>query len=365
MLAQLAARGFRNLEPLSWQLEDGAHLILGPNGAGKTSLLEAIYLIATTRSFRTSQLADCQRHDVGEGFHLSAEVTGRRRVQLELSFAERRSDRSVNGEQTSLAEHLAVLPVVCWTASQVAIFSGGPGERRRLIDRGVLGVKPTALDVISRYRRTLQEKRQLLARGGAALEPWNQLLAETASRLIALRSAQVEQLGKALSDVLDRSRLDLPAVVLRYRSSPACGIDGSAAIAAELDRLQQRERQQRQPLIGPHRDELEILWADQTMKRVASAGERKALGLALLIAQGKLLSAAGKEPVYLLDDADTELDEKRLQDLWIAFHPVGQLLATSNRPEVWKKIDFDHFWHCEQGRLRPLEQGSSAKSASP
>lgn len=354
MLAQLSARAFRNLEPLSWQLEGGAHLILGPNGAGKTSLLEAIYLLATTRSFRTSQVADCQRCDAAEGFHLSAEVEGQRRVQLDLSLTERRlRRRSVNGQQTSLAEHLAVLPVVCWTADRAAVFSGGPGERRRLIDRGLLGVKPGTLDVISRYRQTLQEKRQLLAQGGAGLEPWNQLLAETAARLIRLRSAYVEQLGKALDGVLALCRLDIPGVVLRYRPSPTGGVEGSLAIAEELSRLKQRERQLRQPLVGPHRDELEILWADQAIRRIASAGERKMLGLALLIAQGHVLSAAGKEPLYLLDDADTELDEQRLRDLWVAFQPIGQLLATSNRPEVWKKIEFDHLWHCAQGCLQP------------
>ncbi|MGH9363537.1 MAG: DNA replication/repair protein RecF, partial [Thermoanaerobaculia bacterium] len=73
MLVQLAARGFRNLEPLAWEPAPGSHLLLGGNGAGKTSLLEAAYALATTRSFRTPRLADCVRH--GEtAFHLAGEV---------------------------------------------------------------------------------------------------------------------------------------------------------------------------------------------------------------------------------------------------------------------------------------------------
>jgi DNA replication and repair protein RecF len=69
MLVQLTARGFRNLEPLTWQPEGGSHLLLGGNGAGKTSLLEAVYAVATTRSFRASQIADCVRHG-SSSFHL-------------------------------------------------------------------------------------------------------------------------------------------------------------------------------------------------------------------------------------------------------------------------------------------------------
>ena len=76
MLAELSCHSFRNLETSSWRPGAGCHLILGANGAGKTSLLEAVYLLATTRSFRTSQVVDCAHHGAGE-FHLQGEVEAR------------------------------------------------------------------------------------------------------------------------------------------------------------------------------------------------------------------------------------------------------------------------------------------------
>ena len=350
MLVQLDARDFRNIESLSWRLDGGTHLILGENGAGKTSLLEAIYLLATTRSFRTSQLADCQRHGQ-PAFELGGEVESDLRARLELSFADKKVQRRVNGHRGSLAEHLSVLPVICWTSEQGEVIGGGPGHRRRFLDRGVLGLRPAALEIMSRYRQTLSEKRRLLMDRGRGLEVWNQLLAETAAEWVRLRAEYVERLAVVVSGLFDECGLDLPRVELRYRCSPRAAIDGVDALLRELEAVAPRERAQRRALIGPHRDELEIRWTDQSVRRTASAGERKALGLLLLAAQGRILASHQKQPLYLLDDIDTELDERRLSTLWKVFRTEGQIIATSNRSAVWTRIELDRFWQCRNGQI--------------
>ena len=116
MLAQLTANGFRNLAPLSLRPEPGSRLFLGGNGAGKTSLLEAVYVLATTRSFRAAQIGDCARHGAGS-FHLQGEIETDRRSALEVGWMEGQRVRALNGKITPIAEHLGVLPVVAWTAA--------------------------------------------------------------------------------------------------------------------------------------------------------------------------------------------------------------------------------------------------------
>ncbi len=92
MLVHLEARRFRNLEHLSQSFVGGSHLVLGANGAGKTSLLEAVYLLATTRSFRTSRIADCGRHGTPH-YHLGGEVESDRRVRLDFDWRDGQRDR--------------------------------------------------------------------------------------------------------------------------------------------------------------------------------------------------------------------------------------------------------------------------------
>jgi len=87
---------------------------------------------------------------------------------------------------------------------------------------------------------------------------------------------------------------------------------------------------------------------------VASAGESKAFGLLLAAAQGEVVTAGGREPLYLLDDADAELDRGRLAAAWEAFSGAGQLLATTSRPQAWEGVPREASWAVEGGRARAL-----------
>lgn len=354
MLSILAASHFRNLEPLKWGPGPGSHLLLGGNGAGKTSVLEAIYGVATTRSFRTSRLEDCLQHGA-RSFHLEAEVETDWRATLEIRWAEGKRTRSLNGKTSSLVEHLGVLPLVAWTRAEAEVLVGAPRARRRFMDRGVVGSRASALEVLNRHREALTHKRQLLLQGGEGLEVWNHLLAGAAAELIRLRHAYVERLRETLVTVVEQSGLPFPPIEARYRPSPSNGLEGADAIQENLERIQDRERRRQLPLVGPHRDELEILWGGHDIRRVASAGERKALSLLLLAAHGRALEAVGTRPVYLLDDADTELAPQTHAAVWNVFREAEQVIATSNRPQVWLTLDVGKAWEMDRGRMKVLE----------
>ena len=350
MLVCLEARQFRNLASFKQPFAAGSHLVLGANGAGKTSLLEAIYLLSTTRSFRTPRIADCCRHGASH-YQLVGEVDTDRRARLEVDWRSGQRHRTVNGHRTSLADHLSMLPIVCWTAADSEVLVGPPLARRRFLDRGVLGLKPAAIRAFSRYRQALHEKRKLLQRGGGELETWNRVLATAASDLVVLRSTYAERLQTALATILEECCLNLGAIEVHYRGSLRSGLEGPEAIVEELMAASERERVLQQPILGPHRDDLLIRWDGHELRRVASAGERKALGLAILAAHGRVLTEGGRDPIYLLDDADTELDQDRLTALWGVFSRARQLFATSNRPKVWEQAQIEYRWRCADGQL--------------
>jgi DNA replication and repair protein RecF len=261
--------------------------------------------------------------------------------------------RALNGKVTPLAEHLAVLPVAAWTAAAEAeVLVGAPKARRRFLDRGVVGIRPAALEVLGRYREALRQKRDLLAGDGAGIEIWNELLAATAANVIAQRHRYVELLKARLTGALAASGLAFPPIELHYHPSPANGLAGQETIAEALDRIADRERRRQAPLLGPHRDELRILWDGHEIRRVASAGERKALSLMLLAAHGRVMQEAGRPPLYLLDDLDAELAPPTVAAVWQVFQGERQLFATSNRPQVWLTLEVATIWELEGGEIR-------------
>ena len=361
MISQILASDFRNLEALDWWPGRGSHLLLGGNGAGKTSLLEAMYVVATTRSFRAAQIGDCVRHG-SESFRVHAEVDTDRRSSLEVSWTAGTRERSLNGKLSPLADHLASLPVVAWTSAEAEVLIGAPKARRRFLDRGIVGGRPAALEVLGRYRESLRQKRQLLLQDGAGIagiagiEIWNELLASLAAEVIQLRHEYTERLRAKLLTVLEESGLPFPPIDLRYRPSPISGLDGTEPIAEALAAVAERERRRQMPLLGPHRDELEILWGGHDIRRVASAGERKSLSLLLLAAHGRTLEGMDRRPVYLLDDADAELAPSTHSSVWKVFEGDGnrQLFASSNRPQVWLTLAVGKIWEVEKGRLSLL-----------
>ena len=373
MLFSLTAEGFRNLEPLDWRPGPGSHLLAGGNGAGKTSVLEAVYALATTRSFRTAQLADCARWD-GAGFRLAGEAAGAARTALEVAWRRApdaagggEKSRGVNGKAAALGAHLAVLPVVAWSAGDGELVTGPPGLRRRFLDRGVVGLRPGAVDLLARYRRALAHKRGLLAGpagrprrpGAAELAPWNELLAAHGAEIVSLRRAYAGRLAAELAAVEREAGLGFPPLALAYRPRPATAAEGAPALHAALERAAGEELARGRPLVGPHGDALEVTWGGRPLRGTASAGERKAAGLLLVAAHGRVMAAAGRPPLCLLDDADAELAPPTLAAVWRVFtgaeRGFAQLLATTNRPAAWQGLEVAAVHSVAGGRVTPGE----------
>ncbi|HVS63216.1 MAG TPA: DNA replication and repair protein RecF [Thermoanaerobaculia bacterium] len=358
MIRRLEAQRFRNLAPLSLVLREGSTLLVGPIGAGKTSILEAVYVATTTRSFRTSRLEECvQSSAVAEeqGFWSAAEVENARRSRLEVAWSTAGGlQRSVDGERLSISEHLERQPVLAFSWQDAETWVGDPELRRRFVDRGLVAERTAALDPLSKYRRVLAHKRSLLAEARARLsdlEPWNQLFAEAAGAVQRMRAAYLDRLERALAEAIGVSALELPGVSLAYHPSPAAEAGDGHDLGRVLARLAAREIEARRPLVGPHRDAIELRFRGRSLDRVASSGERKALALLCLAAQATLLEAAERDAALLVDDADVELDRPGLRGVWKALRRAPQVLVSSNRPEVWEGLGASHRLALAEGRV--------------
>jgi len=220
--------------------------------------------------------------------------------------------------------------------------AGAPALRRRFFDRGLVLDRPALVASLGRYERALGEKRALLAAGGGGARQraaWNEVLAREGATIAAARQAFVSRLETRLRATAAAAEPGLAPLGLRYRPSPAESTAGETALFDALERAGASELERRQPLVGPHRDEVEITWNGLEARRVASAGEQKAVGLLLLATLGEELAAGEREaPTLLLDDVDAELDRLRLEHLLSAFAAFPRLVVSSNRPEVFAAV---------------------------
>jgi DNA replication and repair protein RecF len=337
-LRRLRLARFRALAPTDWRPESGFNLIHGANGSGKSSLLEAIYLTATGKSFRTPTLAECCARGA-ESFLVQVEVERDGVWDLGAAYSAEGRRLTLQDKPSTIAEHIALLPVVAWSEAERDLVAGPAQSRRRFLDRAALLLRPTRLAEHSELHRVLAQKRHLLAarsRGaGAELGAWNELLAPLVARRAAERADLVQRLEAAASALLARQGGDLPPLHLTYQPSPAAALGGPAAVAEALAAGASSERERGQPLLGPQRDRVEILLETAATRRSPSAGERKVLVLSLLAGLAQLLTAAGRAPLVLLDDLDAELDRERLGLAVALFADAPQILATSSRPEVF------------------------------
>ncbi|HMF57409.1 MAG TPA: DNA replication and repair protein RecF [Pyrinomonadaceae bacterium] len=322
LLEWLDVHSFRNLSGrIFWG--GGLNIIYGDNGQGKTNWLEAIYLLATTKSFRTQKLQESIRF--GEDL---AVVRGRvaesAEVHRELSVALQGNTKaiSVNGKREAVARYLSQLHTVSFTADDLEIVRGTPEARRKFLDRGVVALHPAYVQTLADYNRVIKQKNRLLQdaselemsleQAAEIIAPWNEQLISLSAEIHRHRTDYLQRLIEAL----ERRLFEREEVTIRYVSSLESKGDLSHYEALISERLQLRlpaEINAGYSLIGPHRDDLEILFDGRDIRAFGSSGQqRSALIILDLAAISVYYSWHNEYPLFLIDDVDAELDRKRI-----------------------------------------------------
>jgi DNA replication and repair protein RecF len=323
-LEHLGIRQLRNLERVDIDPAPRMNVISGSNGHGKTSVLEAIYLLCTTRSFRTARMSEVMSH--GEAIssvrgEMAEHWPGspiRREQSVGLDHGRRRA--KINGSSPpSLTLYATRSPVVVFGPEQLTLSTGGSSERRTLLDRVTLFTHGEVADERARYQRALRGRQRLLAdRGpradGADLAAFESLLADHGAAITRARAAAVVELGVELERAWRRIAAPELELVCRYAPGGSASADEARARLA-ADRV--RDAARKATSFGPHRDDLALSIDGHPARQVASQGQHRALALALKSAELACIGRArGLEPLLLLDDVSSELDAERTAALF-------------------------------------------------
>lgn len=364
-LESLYLYNFRNLPTLRMSPYQGINLIIGPNGAGKTNLLEAIHFLATTRSHRLAKDRYLLRK-TEEVFSVVGEVVTRNgRRKLRINYSKGHKQAHLDGERAvRLSEVVGILALSIFSPQDLNFIRGAPALRRRLIDMWACQMEHDYLEELHAYRIALRQRSSLLRsvyQGQSApdqLEIWEQELAAHAAPLILRRMEIIPRLSSALGENYALLSGNAEEASLEYLPSldplPQSGMEEiSSALKKELLMRRGRDISLGQTSIGPHRDEVRFLVDGNRADLYASQGQVRLLALSLRLAEHRLLEERlGEEPLMLLDDVDSELDEARLSKTLSLLPRMGQVFITTTQEELSHLIpDPKTIWRMEAGRL--------------
>jgi len=390
---RLCLTDFRNYAHLDLALPAGLVVFNGRNAQGKSNILEAITLCAMSKSFRTANERELVRFgSEGHFTRVEATVLRRRdQVQVEVVVAdtgrsaEGMPDHSVasgdslapppptgmprkrirvNGVPRRAMDLVGQITAVIFSPSDLDLVIGSPGDRRRFLDLTLCQVHPSYCRTLSQYQKVLLQRAALLRRirddkeNQGDLRFWDEQLATLAAPIMLERALFLEQATGAAARVYaalahaDQERESVAAghsseirqgavaedsaglrLVYRpsYDGSLAAGsAEVSAGLRSRLSSLRQREIAQGANVLGPHRDDLAFFADGMDISTYGSRGQQRSVALALKLAELDYIEhETGDQPILLLDDVLSELDEERRRDLLGAIHSLDQVLLTT------------------------------------
>lgn len=381
-LEHLSLTDFRSYAQVDLTLTPGVTVLVGSNGLGKTNLVEAIGYLSTLSSHRVSNDGPLLRFGTERALVRAQLVRGGQKVMVEVEINASRANRArINRANPVRARDiLGICRTVLFAPEDLALVKGDPGNRRRFLDDLLVVLLPKHAGTRSDYDRVLKQRNALLksarsqhfSRSGVSeshlstLDVWDEHLASVAATLLEARLELLNRLRSHMSEsyaqltdgskrlhAIYRSSLNDPA---KYDgaspdidSSPEAGVPSAIEegedlslctveeltkkYRAELLESRTRELERGMSLVGPHRDELDLMLGQAPARGYASHGESWSIALALRLASFHVLDedkhVAGNQPILILDDVFAELDAQRRRKLAGMVTAAEQVLVTA------------------------------------
>jgi DNA replication and repair protein RecF len=368
-LNKLYLTRFRNYRDQNINFHSGTNILCGNNGQGKTNIIESIYYLALTKSFRTNN--DQNLILSSESFfRIQGDFTTKqgRKLTSAIAFSASEGKRLNYDHQRiqKFSDYIGSIPIVLLAPSDLDITQGGPQQRRKFLDIMLSQASKTYLYHLLQYRRSLKQRNLLFQQtelDDHLLQAWEEALVQHGTILIEKRIEALEKLDALVKGFYTQMSGGSEKIKLVYQSTfPLKDQQKIPELYHQaLKQNFEKDLLSQSTGIGPHRDDILFLISGKSLKAVGSQGEHKTFIIALKMAEYHYLQSVRKNlPLLLFDDIFGELDAERIGNMITSLSQIGQVFITTTSANFFGKLTSwkgqTAFYHIQQGTVRELEK---------
>lgn len=355
-IKKVKLENFRNYDNLEIEFKKDFNLIYGDNAQGKTNILESIYLCAIGRSFQTNKDSELIK-------------IGKEKAKIEIDYVRKDREGKINIEiedkktffingikQKKLSDIIGKINLVLFYPDNINIIKGSPADRRKFLDIMISQLKPNYIHILNRYLKTLEQRNIYLKqikfdnKSKDMLEIWDERLADLSNQIYIYRNEYIQKIKEKIKDIHNKitncGKQD-EEIEISYISS------GKTKEEYYKDLIKNRENDIRKGFTstGSHRDDFEILINNKKVNIYGSQGQARTSVLSLKLAELEIINdEIDEEPILLLDDFMSELDENRRNNLTKAIKNNQVFITCTDKIIVEDKNNT--IYHIENAKLK-------------
>ena len=355
-ISHIKLQNFRNYKELSLDLNPNINIFYGDNGQGKTNVIEAVFLCGMGKSFRTNKEQELIRLE--ENFsEVEVEFQKKDREGVIRIVLEKKKAIFLNGVKIKkLSDLLGKINLVIFSPDDLEILKEGPSKRRRFLDMMIGQLRPNYIHCLNLYLKTLEQRNNYLkqirfeSKQENMLEIWDEKLAEYAEKIVAYRIEFMQKIKEKLNTIHQDITEEKETLEIEYHTD--------AKTKEEFFRLLKQNHRldmlKGYTTKGVHRDDFTIFINGRQVNIYGSQGQNRTVVLSLKLTELKIIEEEiGEEPILLLDDFMSELDEKRRNRLLQVMRNT-QVLITCTDPLELRNVSSNLF-KVENGEIKNKE----------
>jgi len=332
-LKTLTLRNFRNYISLDIEFSYPINILVGENASGKSNILESIYMLGNAKSYRTYLDEELINHEKSQ-FYLKGTLEtplGQLIVEIANSVDGKKLVKIDGKNQQKISDMMGLVRVVIFSPESIEIIKGIPSIRRKFLDQLICQINPAYLHNLQTYQSVIKQRNELLKKLREKkakielVEPWNIQIAEAGINIMLEREKVINNIAE-----LSKSKhfqLTQNSEELDISYNPSIDLKNVSNVEDYLRMLksvQEREIRLGTTTIGPHRDDINILVNGFDARKFCSQGQQRTIALSIKLAEMECIyNELDDQPILLLDDVSSELDQRRAKLVYELIHCLG------------------------------------------